>query len=288
MGKNILYGKIITDRGCSYWPAESPRPSSRVVFITSAEGNTFPPKAPSLAQIRDLKFETIEKGFLSQAFGAVAPICNTCRACVPLRVNLKEFQLSKQQADLMKKDNPSLQFKLYNAAVLNQRPLYNLFQRYTQARHKTSGSDMHRWTENDFKEWLQASPYILSAVTTAGKLVGYAVLDFDKPPQDKPRSMISQYNVYDPDHAKHSLGIRIAGAAMLEAKERGVEYAYMGSTGAPKINYKKNMAGLETIVNGQWIPYDAQRHITGPDYMDLLNKEKLTDVHLLAPRPGKG
>src|SRR5205814_7562980 len=76
-------------------------------------------------------------GFRRSHSIAYAPACPGCKACVPVRVVVREFRRQRSLSRLWRQNNDLVAIKVPARATTEQ---YELFARYQQSRH--AGSDM--------------------------------------------------------------------------------------------------------------------------------------------------
>ncbi len=217
-----------------------------------------------------LKFKAGEKGFLMHAFCALANICPTCNACVPLRVNLDKFFTTKSQDKRIRK--LGYDAHIFETAALSDVMLFQMFRKYAELRH--AKSSMLTMDQKEFSLLTSRTPLCLTLTKTfpdaaQPKLYAYALMDTHN------AAMSFDYAVYDPAILRDSPGKLLWLEAMRMAKERGIEHVYVGNwaKGSPKLDYKKQHVGLEAFVKDRWIDFNPDIHIQGPDYRALLRLE---------------
>jgi arginine-tRNA-protein transferase len=213
-----------------------------------------------------LKFALLQKGFLANAIGAVANLCPSCTACVPLRTNLSQFSLSASQRRLAGTQD-GFSFELAATARTNVAALFPLFRAYTGARHAQSGSDMHRWPRSSFTSWMQSNPLLLIAKKD-GKVAGFSLLDSHK------SELSLDYSVFSPDYSRFSLGTRLWLQTMQMGQRAGMDHVYVGSwaKNSPKLSYKQRFKGLEAFRDGEWLSFDPKTTEKGPNHSRMLQR----------------
>lgn len=255
--------KRLRQERCDYFPHEK-RVKRHFALTSGPIGDYFETdQTPT-------KFRMGEKGFLMHAYCAMANICTACNACVPLRVNLDKFFITPTQHKRM--DRLGYDGVFYETPDLPEDELFLLFQKYTYARHPKSS--MRSMDRDEFRLLISRMPLCMvlarkPADGSSAPLQAYALMDIFE------TSMSFDYAVYDPLHAKDSLGKILWLTAMQSLKEKGMDYVYVGSwaQGSPKLDYKKNHAGLEAFVDGAWIDFNPDLHTQGPDYRAMLRRD---------------
>ncbi len=178
--------------------------------------------------------------------------CPTCCACVPVRIRVRDFSLSKSQIRTARR-NSRLKRLIHPSEPTEIQ--YQLFRRYLKSRHKTGGMEGMTW--KDYVEMVDGSvtrssliEYWLPAENSpAGKeLVAVAHVDY----LDNGLSML--YSFFDPDRSKLSLGTFMILDTVNLAKEMQLDYVYLGFwvPGSQKMSYKANFSALESLKFGKW------------------------------------
>lgn len=219
-----------------------------------------------------LKFDAGEKGFLMHAFCALANICPTCNACVPLRVNLEKFFITSSQDKRLNKLGYSAQ--LFETTALSREMLFHMFNQYARNRHPKSS--MLSMDQREFNLLTSRTPLTMTLTkpieTGPPQLSAYALLDCHA------TSLSFDYAVYDVGLLKDSPGKVLWLTTMQMAQQAGMDYVYVGNWAkdSPKLDYKKNHAGLEAFVGNKWVDFNPERHTQGPDYRALLRTQGYT------------
>lgn len=271
MTDNLKYIQTQEIVDCAYWPGQHVRQQLSAIIGSWAlnQQQIGTPGFSAPAARRATRMEGVKKGYLSMSFGSVAPLCPSCRACVPLRVNVEEFSLSTTQKKLMR--DGRYHYELMDD--IDKKQMFGLFQRYTNHRHREKESTMAKWSRDDFDGWIEYAPVILAAYNKqSGRMAGFAALEADH------EAAILEYVVYDPVYADDSVGKRMWLATMIQARAAELSHVYVGAwaKNSPKLDYKKNHTGLETFTGTEWVKFNPQIHVRGPDYAAMIAKEKLT------------
>lgn len=246
------------EQPCSYNEALT----SRHIAVTPLPRSRIPENR-ELA--RAFKFEKLAKGYLSQFSFAMANICQGCNGCVGLRVNIDRFALSKsQEKRFIRQSNYNT--RLIDADRAPFDDLYKLYLSYIDSRHPDSGMSRE---PAEFTSWLMASAWCTLIQDEAGEIAGFSLLDHSGD------SFSYEYSVYDTTRPKDSLGKHLWLATMMEAKQLGVKYAYVGAwvKDSPVLDYKKSFAALEAFIDGQWIDFDSNIHTRGSDHRVMLRAD---------------
>lgn len=197
-------------------------------------------------------------GFRRSQNIAYKPACETCNACVSVRVRVDEFALSRSFKRIRNK-NRDLISKVKPA---NANPeLYSLFRDYIDQRHSEGG--MADMTVLDFASMIEDSfvetriieyrkkPELSLAGPDEreGELVGAALCDV----LSDGLSMI--YSFFKPRETDRSLGTYMVLDHIERSRKRGLPYLYLGYwvRGSDKMDYKKRFQPQEHLGEHGWV-----------------------------------
>lgn len=189
--------------------------------------------------------DLIQLGFRRSGAYTYRPQCDSCQACVPVRLRIRDFAPNRAQRRAFRRHQaltPELCELRFNAEH------YALYRRYQQGRHCGGGMD------NDSRE--QYQQFLLhSNVTTylvefrdAQALRMVSIMDRVE------TGLSSVYTFFDPDLNNASLGTHnIVWQAQL-CRDMGLPYLYLGYwiRNSRKMAYKINFRPLEGFVDGNW------------------------------------
>lgn len=195
-------------------------------------------------------------GFRRSQNIAYRPACETCRACVSIRVVVDEFTASgsfervfRRNADIVGNEIP--------AAPTSEQ--YSLFRRYLDARHAEGGmadmtvldyammvEDTH--VDTGIVEYRFRGPDTAITGRGRGPLVAAALTDR----LGDGLSMV--YSFFDPDHSSRSLGTYIILDHIRRARKKGLPYVYLGYwvSGSRKMGYKTRFRPQEHLGPRGW------------------------------------
>jgi len=184
-------------------------------------------------------------GFRRSGSHYYRPHCESCNACVPVRLKVRSFQPNRSQRRVLKK-NRDLQCRLIPAGFTEQ--YYRLYAHYIEERH--SDGDMYPPTREQFHSFLvegATDSWFLEMVLN-GELVGLAAVDA----LDDGLSAI--YTVFAPELENRSLGTFAVLWQIEEAQRRGLPHLYLGYwiQQCQKMNYKTRFQPIEALRDGQW------------------------------------
>jgi leucyl-tRNA---protein transferase len=177
---------------------------------------------------------------------AYRPACAGCNACLPVRIPVADFVLSRSLKRIRNR-NRDLAARVAAPNVTVEQ--FRLFLRYQRSRH--ADSDMAAMTYGDYRAMIEDSPVATRLVelrNPAGTLFGACLVDL----LDDGFSAV--YSFYEPADGNRSLGNLLVLALVDEAAARGLPYVYLGYLikESPKMAYKARFRPLESLQPGGW------------------------------------
>lgn len=185
-------------------------------------------------------------GFRRSGDHIYRPYCAHCQACIPVRIPVHEFRLSKSQKRVLRKNS--------DLVVKRQTPYfspryYTLYENYINQRH--DDGDMFPASEEQFRSFLVEGrkEAVFYELSLGKELLGVSVAD----QLDDGLSAI--YTFFDPVYSSRSPGKFTVLWLIEEAKRLGLPYVYLGYwiQACQKMSYKADYKPLELFLNNQWI-----------------------------------
>lgn len=210
----------------------------------------------------------LERGWRRFGPAYFRPACAGCRECVPLRIPVAEFKMSKQQRRVWNRAKDRIRVEVSEPIVDDARlELY--------ARWHASQGDKRDWPPDslDGEEYRQqfAFPHPCGRELSywddepeeggPPKLIGVAITDFT------PNALSAVYTYHDPDYAKWSLGTLSILFQLEQTRESGRPYLYLGFRvkGCASSEYK-----------GKFQPHQLLSSFCGfgrpPEWVDVLGR----------------
>ncbi|CAH1668595.1 arginyltransferase [Chelatococcus asaccharovorans] len=209
------------------------------------------------AEINDI---LTQGGFRRSQTIAYRPACETCRACISVRIVVDEFSPSRSFRRILAA-NSDLTTEVRSATPTSEQ--YSLFRQYLDTRHADGG--MADMTVLDYAMMVEDShvttrlieyrkpgtgPYLDRA--NPGELMGVALTDI----LADGLSMV--YSFYAPEEGSRSLGSYIILDHIAKAREFGLPYVYLGYwvEGSRKMHYKTRFRPQERLLPHGWSRVD--------------------------------
>ncbi|MDH5834900.1 arginyltransferase [Luteimonas kalidii] len=220
---------------CGYWPDRTARD-----LVFDPHDERLPAFYP----------QALEWGFRRSGDIVYRPHCPHCRACVAVRIPVRDFRPGRSQRRCLER-NRDVEARVLPARRDEER--LALYLRYLRARHPGGGMDTHG--AHEFDQFLVGSWANTRFVELReeGRLLAVAVTDVD------PRAMSAVYTFYDPDAAGRGLGTLSILRQLDWAAREGREFLYLGYwiRNHDKMDYKRRFRPLEGFDGRRWRPFDA-------------------------------
>ena len=197
-------------------------------------------------------------GFRRSQSIAYRPACETCRACVSVRVIAADFEPNRGMRRVAER-NRDVIGDMRGPTLTSEQ--YSVFRAYLDARHRDGG--MADMTVLDYAMMVEDS--IIDTFVTEyrpkPRPLGSAHADRQQPLLgvalcDRLSDGISMvYSFYDPEAARRGLGTYMILEHIAYARRLGVPYLYLGYwiQGSPKMSYKKRFQPQEQLTGNGWV-----------------------------------
>lgn len=179
---------------------------------------------------------------------AYAPVCPSCRACVPIRIPVATFQPDRTQRRNWQRNAGIEGYEAPARATAEQ---YQLFQRYQQARH--GDGDMAAMSFYDYRAMVEDTPIDTVMIEFRDEedgLVGACLTD------RLGDGLSAVYSFFAPDMDRRSLGTYAILWLVERARAQGLPYVYLGYwvPESRKMAYKARFRPIEILTGGAWRP----------------------------------
>ncbi len=189
--------------------------------------------------------ELTRLGFRRSGLHVYRPRCDTCHACVPVRLPVAAFRPSRSQRRCLAR-NQDLVIRLL--PLLFDEEHYRLYRRYQSARHAGGGMDLD--DREQYRNFLLMSRVdsALAEYSLDGRVVMVSLID------RLVDGLSAVYAFFDPEFARRSLGVYNVLTLVDLARRMGLPYVYLGYwiAQSPKMDYKRRYRPLEGYRDGEW------------------------------------
>lgn len=189
-------------------------------------------------------------GFRRSGSHYYRPHCESCNACIPVRLKVDEFRPDRSQRRVLKK-NADLSCRMVRASFSERH--YALYAHYIEERH--ADGDMYPPSREQFTSFLVkgATDSWFIEILDGETLVGLAAVD------KLNEGLSAIYTVFDPAWEHRSLGTFAVLWQVEEARRLELPYLYLGYWIAEcrKMNYKTRFRPIEALRDGHWQAMDT-------------------------------
>ena len=196
-------------------------------------------------------------GFRRSQSIAYRPACETCRACVSVRVVAEDFRPTRSMRRILDRNRDLIGDMRVSVPTAEQ---YSVFRSYLDARHRDGGmadmslldyalmvEDSH--VETRMVEYRRRGPDSAINGRGSGELLAVALTDL----LSDGLSMV--YSFFESDHASRSLGTFMILDHISRARQMGLAYVYLGYwvQGSRKMDYKARFLPQQRLSPDGWV-----------------------------------
>ncbi len=199
--------------------------------------------------------ELVRRGFRRSGTFTYRPRCDTCRACVPVRIAVDGFTPDRTQRRTAKHHN-NLEVSLHGLEDCEEH--FALYQRYQKARHRDD--DREGDSREQYRNFLLQSHVdsMLVEFRECRVLRMVSIIDI------LADGLSSVYTFYEPGVAQASFGTYNILWQIDLCRKLELDYLYLGYwiSESGKMAYKANFRPLQGLMQGEW------RTLANPDAPD--------------------
>jgi arginine-tRNA-protein transferase len=177
---------------------------------------------------------------------AYAPVCPACQSCVPIRIPVARFQISRSLRRIARANEGAHGIEVAARATTEQ---FQLFQRYQQRRH--GDGDMATMSFYDYRAMIEDTPietFIAEFRDPGDQLIGACLTD------RLGDGLSAVYSFYAPELEAQSLGTFTILWLIERARFLQLPYVYLGYwvPESRKMAYKARFRPGEILIGGTW------------------------------------
>jgi arginyl-tRNA--protein-N-Asp/Glu arginylyltransferase len=222
-------------------------------FATPAHTCSYLPEREATTLFADPKFPKDTdlytllsmNGFRRSGRHVYRPYCKACRACIPIRVPVRDFMPKRSQRRVLRR-NADLHVITREARLRDDH--FRLYQRYINHRHK--GGGMENPTREQFVEFLTSdwSDTVFYEFRHGEQLLAVSVTDHLRD------GCSAAYTFFDPDMPNRSLGVYTILWQLGEVARLGRHWLYLGYliNACQKMKYKREYQPQEHLIGNEW------------------------------------
>ncbi|MEQ8936545.1 MAG: arginyltransferase [Amphiplicatus sp.] len=206
------------------------------------------PSAPSMNAM------LTRRGFRRSQNIIYVPACESCQACVPVRIVTEDFDLSRSRRRALTR-NADLIRRIRSPRATGEQ--FSVLRGYLDSRHADGG--MADMTVLDYAAMVEETAvdtmiveYLTRGENGEERLIACALTDR----LTDGLSMV--YSFFEPEEARRSLGQFMILDHVALAREFSLPYVYLGYwvEGSGKMDYKSNFQPLERLTASGWTRMD--------------------------------
>ncbi len=200
---------------------------------------------PSHLITAEVYSELIKLGFRRSGAYVYRPLCDRCRACVPVRLIVDEFEPNRTQRRAAKRHG---QMTYHMLPLRFEQEHFDLYRRYQSQRHPGGGMDQD--DQQQYRQFLLESGVSTNLVEFRENDVLRMVSLVDV----VDNGLSAVYTFFDPEIESASFGTYNVMWQIERCRALGLPYLYLGYwiADSQKMAYKVRFRPMEGLVDGHW------------------------------------